>query len=104
MLFQHIRNNDGERALSPRLSDLEIEAIDMLIIELDKFGTVFVNEELRLRVERALERTRHMESLLTEMPAEKRQATSQRLIRLRPWLEKAEKMLGQAASPLRTTF
>ena len=104
MLFQHTRKNDGEMALSSRLSDLEIEAIDMSIIELGKFGTVFVNEDLRLRVERALERLQHRESLLAEMPAEKRQATSQRLIRLTPWLEKAEKMLGQAASPLRTTF
>ena len=63
---------------------------------MSKFATVFIKEELRPRVERALERIQHMESLLAEMPAEERQATSQRLIRLRHWLEKGEKMLPWA--------
>ena len=96
----------GKWLLSSRGSlRVEIEAIDMSIIELGKFGTVFVNQDLRLRdVEPLPQRLQHRESLCAEMPAEKRQATSQRLIRLTPWLEKAEKMLGQAASPLRTTF
>jgi DNA-binding transcriptional regulator GbsR (MarR family) len=65
-------------------------------LELSKFATVFIKEELRPRVERALERIQHMESLLAEMPPEERQATSQRLIRLRHWLEKGEKMLPWA--------
>jgi HTH-type transcriptional regulator, glycine betaine synthesis regulator len=65
-------------------------------LELSKFATVFIKEELRPRVERALERLQHMESLLAEMPAEERQATSQRLIRLRHWLEKGERMLPWA--------
>ena len=65
-------------------------------LELGKFATVFIKERLRPRVERALERIQHMESLLAEMPAEERQATSQRLIRLRHWLEKGEKMLPSA--------
>ena len=65
-------------------------------LELSKFATVFIKEELRPRVERALERIEHMESLLAEMPAEERQATNQRLIRLRHWLEKGEKMLPWA--------
>ena len=43
-----------------------------------------------------LERIQRMESLLAEMPAEERQATSQRLVRLRHWLEKGEKMLPWA--------
>jgi len=65
-------------------------------LELSKFAAVFIKEELRPRVERALERIQHMESLLAEMPAEERQATSQRLIRLRHWLEKSERMLPWA--------
>ena len=65
-------------------------------LELSKFATVFIKEELRPRVERALERIQHMESLLAEMPAEERQATSQRLVRLRHWLEKGERMLPWA--------
>ena len=167
MLFQHARNNNDESAPSARLSELEIEAIDMFInflrmiglqksigeiygllfvsakplsmddimnrldislgaasqglkllrglgavkavyspgdrrdhfaadLELSKFATVFIKEELRPRVERALERIQHMESLLAEMPAEERQATSKRLVRLRHWLEKGEKMLPWA--------
>jgi DNA-binding transcriptional regulator GbsR (MarR family) len=65
-------------------------------LELSKFATVFIKEELRPRVERALERIQHMESLLAEMPANERQATMQRLVRLRHWLEKGEKMLPWA--------
>ena len=65
-------------------------------LELSKFATVFIKEELRPRVERALERIQHMESLLAEMPAEERPATRQRLARLRHWLEKGEKMLPWA--------
>ena len=37
-------------------------------LELSRFATVFIKEELRPRVERALERIQHMESLLAEMP------------------------------------
>jgi DNA-binding transcriptional regulator GbsR (MarR family) len=65
-------------------------------LELSKFATVFIKEELRPRIERALERIEHMESLLAEMPADGRQATRQRLVRLRHWLEKGEKMLPWA--------
>ena len=65
-------------------------------LELSKFATVFIKEELRPRVERALERIQHMESLTVSMSAEERQATRQRLIRLRHWLEKGEKMLPWA--------
>ena len=35
-------------------------------LELSKFATVFIKEELRPRVERALQRIQHMESLLAE--------------------------------------
>ena len=62
-------------------------------LELSKFATVFIKEEFRPRVERALERIHYMESLLVEMPAGERESTRQRLARLRHWLEKGEKML-----------
>jgi HTH-type transcriptional regulator, glycine betaine synthesis regulator len=65
-------------------------------LELSKFATVFIKEELRPRIERALERIQHMESLLMEMPPDERDATRQRLTRLRHWLEKGEKMLPWA--------
>ena len=62
-------------------------------LELSKFATVFIKQELRPRVERALQRIQYMESLLVNMPPGERQATRQRLLRLRHWLEKGEKML-----------
>jgi HTH-type transcriptional regulator, glycine betaine synthesis regulator len=62
-------------------------------LELSKFATVFIKEELRPRIERALERIHHLESLLPELPREDRQITRYRLDRLRHWLEKGEKML-----------
>jgi HTH-type transcriptional regulator, glycine betaine synthesis regulator len=62
-------------------------------LELSKFATVFIKEELRPRVERALERIEHMESLIAQLPAAELQGASLRLDRLRHWLEKGEKML-----------
>lgn len=163
MFFQPAQN-DGENSASTRLSELEIEAIDMFInflrliglqksvgeiygllfvssrplcmeeimnrldlslgaasqglkllrsvgavkavyspgdrrdhfaadLELSKFATVFIKEELHPRIERALQRIENMEMLLAQMPATERQVTRQRLDRLRHWLEKGERML-----------
>jgi HTH-type transcriptional regulator, glycine betaine synthesis regulator len=65
-------------------------------LELSKFATVFIKDELHPRLERALERIQYMESLLAKIPAAERQATKQRLDRLKHWLEKSEKMLPWA--------
>jgi HTH-type transcriptional regulator, glycine betaine synthesis regulator len=62
-------------------------------LELSKFATVFIKEELRPRVERALKRIEHMESLIAQLPTTELQAAKGRLDRLRHWLEKGEKML-----------
>jgi HTH-type transcriptional regulator, glycine betaine synthesis regulator len=62
-------------------------------LELSRFATVFINEELGPRLERALERIEHLELLLPLMPAEDREMTRQRLKRLRHWLEKGNKIL-----------
>ena len=62
-------------------------------LELSKFATVFIKEELHPRIERALQRIQHLESLVPQLPSEDRQVTRQRLERLRHWLEKGEKML-----------
>jgi DNA-binding transcriptional regulator GbsR (MarR family) len=62
-------------------------------LELSKFATVFIKEELQPRIERALQRIENMEALLVEMPATERQLTRQRLDRLKHWLEKGERML-----------
>jgi HTH-type transcriptional regulator, glycine betaine synthesis regulator len=65
-------------------------------LELSKFATVFIKEELRPRIERALQRLAYMESLLAGMPAGERQVTKERLDRLKHWLEKGERMLPWA--------
>jgi HTH-type transcriptional regulator, glycine betaine synthesis regulator len=65
-------------------------------LELSKFATVFIKEELQPRIERALQRIQNMEALLAEMPATERQLTRQRLDRLRHWLQKGERMLPWA--------
>jgi DNA-binding transcriptional regulator GbsR (MarR family) len=65
-------------------------------LELSKFATVFIKEELRPRFQRALERIHYMESLLAKMPTAERQVTKQRLDRLKHWLEKGERMLPWA--------
>ena len=62
-------------------------------LELSKFATVFIKEELQPRIQRALQRIHNMEALLAQMPATERQMTRQRLDRLRHWLEKGERML-----------
>jgi HTH-type transcriptional regulator, glycine betaine synthesis regulator len=62
-------------------------------LELSKFATVFIKEELRPRFDRALERIEHLESLASRMPVEDGQVTRQRLNRLKHWLEKGEKIL-----------
>jgi HTH-type transcriptional regulator, glycine betaine synthesis regulator len=65
-------------------------------LERSRFASVFIQEGLRPRLERALERIHHMELLFAQMPAEDRELTRRRLNRLRYWLEKDEKMLPWA--------
>ena len=62
-------------------------------LELSKFATVFIKEELRPRMERALKRVEHMESLMAQLPTAEHRATKGRLDRLKHWLQKGEKML-----------
>lgn len=62
-------------------------------LDLSNFATVFIKEELRPRVERALERIERMERLSTGMTAADRKATNVKIERLKHWLEKGQKML-----------
>lgn len=62
-------------------------------LEISKFATVFIKEELRPRFDRALQRIEHLELLTSRMPADDRQVTEQRLNRLKHWLEKGERIL-----------
>ena len=62
-------------------------------LELSKFTTVFIKEELMPRIERARERIERMEQLASNLETSERQATSARIERLRHWLEKGQQML-----------
>jgi DNA-binding transcriptional regulator GbsR (MarR family) len=62
-------------------------------LELSKFATAFIKEELRPRLDRALERIDAMEELAVNMAPGERRAAEERLERLKHWLERGEKML-----------
>lgn len=65
-------------------------------IELSKFATAFLKEELQPRLERATERLKRMEQLLEELPPNEREATRERVARLRHWIEKGQMLLPWA--------
>jgi DNA-binding transcriptional regulator GbsR (MarR family) len=62
-------------------------------LELSKFATAFINEELQPRLDRALERIGTMETLASELVPAQQASTSERLERLKHWLERGEMML-----------
>ncbi|MEO6054527.1 MAG: hypothetical protein ABIP97_10980 [Chthoniobacterales bacterium] len=71
-------------------------------LELSRFATVFIKEELHPRLSRGLERVRRMEELLAEFPASEQKAASERLTKLRHWLEKGDTMLPWIIEFLKT--
>jgi DNA-binding transcriptional regulator GbsR (MarR family) len=62
-------------------------------LELSKFATAFIKEELQPRLDRALERIGTMETLASELDPAQQASTSERLERLKHWLERGEMML-----------
>lgn len=62
-------------------------------LELSRFATSFIKEELQPRITRSLERIERMEHLMADLEANDREATRQRIERLRHWLEKGRTML-----------
>lgn len=62
-------------------------------LELSRFATAFIKEELHPRMERALDRIRRMEQLSADMSPQDRKATLAKIERLKHWLEKGDKML-----------
>jgi len=62
-------------------------------LELSRFATVFIKEELQPRMETARERIRRMEESLAELPAKERRATEERIERLKHWIDKGQKIL-----------
>ena len=62
-------------------------------LELSRFATVFIKEELQPRMDMATERIKRMEQALSELPAKERRATRERIERLKHWLDKGRKLL-----------
>jgi len=62
-------------------------------LELSKFASAFIREELKPKLDRALERIGTMQNLANEMEAGDRSTAEERLERLRHWLERGESML-----------
>jgi DNA-binding transcriptional regulator GbsR (MarR family) len=62
-------------------------------LELSKFASAFIQEELKPRLELALESIDTMQNLANGMEPEDRSAAGERLARLKHWLERGESML-----------
>jgi len=62
-------------------------------LELSRFATSFIKGELEPRMERALQRIEHMESLTAGMNPEEKKAAFQRIERLKHWMERGQKMM-----------
>jgi DNA-binding transcriptional regulator GbsR (MarR family) len=62
-------------------------------LELSKFATAFIKEDLQPRLDQALQRIETMESLAEEMSPMDRAAAEERLKKLKHWLGRGEKML-----------
>ncbi|MDX2079841.1 MAG: hypothetical protein SFU53_03585 [Terrimicrobiaceae bacterium] len=62
-------------------------------LELSRFATSFIRDELKPRMERALERIERMEAMAQGMPEEERKAAFQRIERLKHWMERGQKMM-----------
>ena len=62
-------------------------------LELSRFATVFIKEELQPRMDMAAERIKRMEQALAALPAKERKPTRERIERLKHWLDKGRKLL-----------
>lgn len=62
-------------------------------LELSRFATAFIKDELQPRMDMASERIRRMEAALAELPSKDRRATRERIERLNHWLNKGQKIL-----------
>jgi DNA-binding transcriptional regulator GbsR (MarR family) len=62
-------------------------------LELSRFATTFIKEELQPRMERASQRIARMEEVLPELPAAEQKLTKERIKRLRHWLDKGQTMI-----------
>lgn len=62
-------------------------------LELSRFATVFLKDEIQPRLDRALVRVERMEELAETLDATERKATFERIERLRHWMDRGRKMM-----------
>lgn len=62
-------------------------------LELSRFATAFIKDELQPRMETARQRIERMEDSLAELPPKERRVTEERIERLKHWLDKGQKIL-----------
>lgn len=62
-------------------------------LELSRFATAFIQDELQPRIDMAAERVKRMEAALSRLPVKERKATRERIERLKHWLDKGQKMI-----------
>jgi DNA-binding transcriptional regulator GbsR (MarR family) len=62
-------------------------------LELSRFATAFIKDELQPRMDMAAERIKRMEQALAALPPKERKATRERIERLKHWLDKGRKLL-----------
>ena len=62
-------------------------------LELSRFATAFIKDELQPRMDMAAERIKRMEEALADLPPKQRRATEERIERLKHWLDKGRKIL-----------
>ena len=62
-------------------------------LELSKFATAFIKEELNPRMQRAIERIERMEIEARGMESEEQKIAFQRIERLKHWMERGQKMM-----------
>jgi DNA-binding transcriptional regulator GbsR (MarR family) len=62
-------------------------------LELSRFATAFIKDELQPRMDMAAERVKRMEAALAGLSVKERRATRERVDRLKHWLDKGRKIL-----------
>jgi HTH-type transcriptional regulator, glycine betaine synthesis regulator len=62
-------------------------------LELSRFATAFIKDELQPRMETARQRIGRMQEALAELPPKERRLTEERIERLKHWLDKGQKIL-----------
>lgn len=62
-------------------------------LELSKFATAFIKDELQPRMQMASERVKRMEEAMADLPEKEQRVLRERIERLNHWLDKGQRIL-----------